>query len=127
MGNQMLSTIWIVSCMILLTTYIQGTVAVGCTSNDVWTCSTTYNSAIRAAGNDIEKMCSETRQFLDCLDKVLAACGTDSSSLESAKEYVNQARKAINQSACGAAGLFFNLMVMVFGLALTYIMKKFND
>ncbi|XP_062598024.1 uncharacterized protein LOC134259461 [Saccostrea cucullata] len=126
MGNQTFSIIWLVCCMILLTTYIQGTVAVGCTTNDVTTCSTTYTYAIRAAGNDIEKMCSVTHQFLDCLDKVLASCGTDSS-LDSAKAYVNQARKTINQNACGAVGLVFNLLAMAFCLAFTYIFKIVHD
>ncbi|XP_061185289.1 uncharacterized protein LOC133193370 isoform X1 [Saccostrea echinata] len=178
MGNQKFSTLGLVFCLISFTIYIQGTVAQGCTTSDVLSCSNTYTNAYRAAGNDHGKICrtsypSSERDWkgfqstvkmmlasknatlrlgcsschlcnrhlrplkplfiraankaLNCLDNVLAACGTGSSSVDSARQYVDNVRQALNQYACGVVGLFFNLSVMALGLAFTYAFKKFND
>ncbi|XP_061185292.1 uncharacterized protein LOC133193370 isoform X2 [Saccostrea echinata] len=127
MGNQKFSTLGLVFCLISFTIYIQGTVAQGCTTSDVLSCSNTYTNAYRAAGNDHGKICSAANKALNCLDNVLAACGTGSSSVDSARQYVDNVRQALNQYACGVVGLFFNLSVMALGLAFTYAFKKFND
>ncbi|XP_061185293.1 uncharacterized protein LOC133193371 [Saccostrea echinata] len=130
MGNQKLSTISLVFCLILFTVYIQGILAQGCSSSDVIICRTNYANAYSAAANDHGKICSAGHQFLDCLDNVLAACGTEgqsSQSLHQAKQYLNQARQALNQNVCGAADLLFNVVFMASGLAFSYIFKKIND
>ncbi|XP_061185145.1 uncharacterized protein LOC133193192 [Saccostrea echinata] len=127
MGNQNLCTFCLVFCLISLTAHIQGTVAQGCSSSDALTCSTNFANAYRAAANNYENICSAAHQFLDCVNKVLTACSTDSLSRNSVNQYMNQARQELNQYGCGAAGLFFNLLVMVLGVAFSYTFKKFND
>ncbi|XP_061185287.1 uncharacterized protein LOC133193367 [Saccostrea echinata] len=130
MGNQSLSTIGLVFCFISLTVYIQGTVAQGCFSDDALTCSTNFVNAVNAYGadaNNYEKICSAAHQFLDCINKVLTTCTMDSPSRNTVNQYMNQARQALNQYGCGAAGLFISLSVMALGLAFTYTFKRFND
>ncbi|XP_062598023.1 uncharacterized protein LOC134259460 [Saccostrea cucullata] len=127
MENQKLSIIGLVFCLILLTVDIQGTSAQTCSTSAVSTCVTTYSKAVFAAGNDYGKICSEAHKYLNCLDNVLTACGAQDSTTNYAKQYVDLARQALNQYACGSAGLIFNLLVMALGLAFTFIFKTFND
>ncbi|XP_062604657.1 uncharacterized protein LOC134266431 [Saccostrea cucullata] len=127
MKNQKLSTIGLIFCLISLTVYIQGISAQTCSDSAVLACVSTYTNAASAAAGDYGKLCSAAHQYLNCLDNVLSACGSQDSTINYAKQYVDLARQALNQYGCGAAGLIFNLLVMVLGLAFTFIFKTFND